>query len=65
MGAARGHAPQTLDRLAHAVADLGAPGVLARYDGVQVDARRRAEDVRRQAPLRRQVVRRATASRWV
>ena len=65
VAAARGHAPQTLDRLAHAVADLGAPRVLARYDGVQVDARRRAEDVRRQAPLRRQVVRYATASRWV
>ena len=54
--AAHGHASETLDRLAHAVADLGAAGVLARYDGVQVDARRRAEDVRGQAPFRGQVV---------
>lgn len=32
--AARGHAPQALDRLAHAFADLGTAGVLARYHRV-------------------------------
>lgn len=48
---ARRHALQTLDRLAHGVADFGARGVLAGYDGVEVHAGRRAEYLGRQTPF--------------
>ena len=56
------HPPQALDRILHPLPDLRAPWVLPRQDRVQIHAGRRAEYVRRQAPLLRQLdVRRCRA----